>query len=388
MVPIKYNIRSLRNRWVSSLMTILGTGLVVWASVLAFGLADGLDHTLAISGDPLDLIVMRKGATSETNSIISESTAREIDTLAGVATDAAGNKLYSSELVVVVNTPRRGEQAGSANLIVRGVPPVGKQVRTGFRIVEGRENKPGLREAITSRTMARRFVGAGLGEKLDIFDAPFEIVGIFEAGGSASESEVWTDLEVLAQATKREGVRSALQIRVNSPDDAATLMNRIENDEQFGLKAVTEPQYFLDQAQAGMAIKIVGRTIAIVLTIGAMFAVANTMYAAVASRAREIGTLRAVGFSRRTVLASFLLESLLLCLAGGAVGCLGALPLNGLSTGTANWATFSELTFSFRFGPAVLAQAVLLAVLMGVIGGLFPAIRATRMKIVDALREI
>jgi putative ABC transport system permease protein len=165
------------------------------------------------------------------------------------------------------------------------------------------------------------------------------------------------------------------------------LIDRIENDEQFSLKVVDEPSYFADQMSSSLAIKIVGYFIAGFLTIGAMFAAANTMYAAVASRAREIGTLRAIGFRRRSILFSFLLESLLLCLAGGILGCLATLPFNGLSTGTANWATFSEITFSFRFGPEVLIQGIMLAVTMGLLGGLFPAIRAVRMNIVSALRE-
>jgi len=389
VVPIKYNIRSIRARWVSSLMTVIGTGLVVWASVLAFGLSEGLNHTLEVSGEPSDLIIMRKGSTAETNSSVSESVAREIETLAGIAVNAEGAKLCSPELVVLDNVPRRGNGAGNANMMVRGVTPVAKELRGGFKIVEGRENRPGVREAITSRSMAKRFVGAGLGEQLYAIDSePFLIVGLFEAGQGATESEVWSDIEVVAQAAKRTGVRSSIQLRTNNPTDAAALTDRIKNDEQFGLDAISEPAYFAEQANSGMALKIVGRTIAIILTIGAMFAVANTMYAAVASRAREIGTLRAVGFGRMPVLLSFLLESILLCVAGGVLGCLGVLPLNGLSTGTANWQTFSELTFAFRFGPMVLAQALLLALFMGTAGGLFPAIRATRLKIVDALREI
>lgn len=387
MVPIKYNIRSLRSRWVSSMMTVLGTGLVVWASVLSFGLADGLNHTLEVSGEKLDIIVMRKGSTAETNSTVSEAVSREIDALSGIATNADGAKLCSPELVVLDNVPRRGDN-GRANMMIRGVSPVAKYLRKDFKIVEGRENRPGVREAITSRSMARRFEGAGLGEELEAIDGKFLIVGLFEAGQGATESEVWADIDVVAQASKREGARSSIQIRANNPSDATRLIDRIKNDPQFGLDAITETAYFAEQANSGMALKIVGRTIAIILTIGAMFAVANTMYAAVASRAREIGTLRAVGFGRTTVLVSFLLESIILCLAGGVLGCLGVLPLNGISTGTANWQTFSELTFAFRFGPVVLIQALLLALFMGAAGGLFPAIRATRLKIVDALREI
>jgi putative ABC transport system permease protein len=387
LIPVKYNIRSLRTRWVSSLMTILGTALVVWAVVLTFGLADGLDHTLAVSGEPLDLIIMRKGATAETNSIVNEAAAREMAALPGIASDAVGEMLCSPELVVVVNTPRRGD-TGSGNMILRGVTPAAQQVRTGFQIVEGRENRPGLREAITSKQMARRFEGAGLNEELDVFGNNFTIVGLFEAGHSATESEVWTDLEVLAQTTRRVGIRSSIQIRANSADDAQSLSDRIASDEQFGLAALSEPEYYAEQAKSSRAIKVVGVFIAVVLSVGAVFAVANTMYGAVASRAREIGTLRALGFGRRTILVSFMLESLALCLAGGALGCLAALPLNGMSTGTANWVTFSELAFTFRFGPWVQVLALLLVAVVGTMGGLFPALRATRMKIVDALREI
>jgi putative ABC transport system permease protein len=366
---------------------VLGTGLVVWASVLAFGLADGLNHTLEISGEPLDLIVMRKGSTSETGSSVDESASREIESLAGIATNAQGIKLCSPELVVLDNVPRR-DNNGNANMMIRGVTPIAKELRSGFKIVEGRENRPGVREAIVSRAMARRFAGAGLNEELSAIDGTFLIVGLFEAGQGATESEVWSDIDVVSQAAKRTGVRSSIQLRANNPTDAAALTDRITNDPQFGLDVVTEPAYFADQAKSGMGLKVVGRTIAFILTIGAMFAVANTMYAAVASRAREIGTLRAVGFGRMTVLVSFLLESILLCLAGGVLGCLGVLPLNGISTGTMNQTTFSELTFAFRFGPLVLAEALALALFMGTAGGLFPAIRATRLKIVDALREI
>ena len=276
MIPVKYNVRSLRTRWVSSSMTVLGTGLVVWASVLAFGLADGLDHTLEVSGEPLDLIVMRKGATAETNSIINESAAREMAALGGIASDAAGDSLCSPELVVVVNTARRGDN-GSGNMILRGVTPAAQQVRTGFQIVEGRENKPGVREAITSRQMARRFEGAGLNEELDVFGSMFTIVGLFEAGHSATESEVWTDLEVLAQTSqaRRRPVVDLQILRANSADDAQALVDRIASDEQFGLAALSEPEYFAEQAKSSRAIKVVGVFIAVVLSIGAVFAVAQ-----------------------------------------------------------------------------------------------------------------
>lgn len=387
MVPLKYTLRSLRARWVTSLMTVFGAALVVWATALAFGLAAGLDHTLEVSGGPLDLLALRKGSTAETASGIDENVAKQIAALPGIATDQDGRVLCSPELVVVANTTRRAD-ASRTNLILRGVTPVARELRPGFKIVAGRDLKPGLREAITSRSVARRFTGAALGEELEILDSKFLIVGLFDASDSAAESEVWCDLEVLSQVSHRTGSVSSVQLQAASSAALAELKSTLVNDEQFDLKAITEREYYADQAVAGVAIKLVGRVIALFLTIGAMFAVANTMFGAVAARAREIGTLRALGFSRRSVMGSFLLESIALALAGGALGCLGTLPVNGLSTGTANWVTFSELTFSFRFGPAVLLQGAALAMLMGVIGGIFPALRAVRMKIVDALREI
>lgn len=386
-VPLKYNLRSLRARWVTSLMTVFGAALVVWASVLAFGLAAGLDHTLDVSGDPLDLVILRKGATSETSSIIEEPRAKEIALLAGVAHDENAVPLYSPELVVVVNKSRRAN-AGNTNLIIRGVTPMAKRLRTAFHIVEGREPTPGKLEVMTSRSIAARFEGAGLNETIEIWDQKFRIVGLFEAGGTAAESEVWTDLAILAQESKRPAVLSSVQVRAASPNAMKALKRKLAEDEQFGFKAVTETEYYDEQRIAGLAIKIVGQLISFFLTLGAMFAVANTMFGAVASRGREIGTLRSLGFSKTDILVSFLLESMLLCLAGGLIGCLAARALNGLSTGTANWQTFSEITFSFQFGPMVLLQGVALALGMGLVGGLLPAIRSSQMKIVDALREI
>jgi putative ABC transport system permease protein len=251
---------------------------------------------------------------------------------------------------------------------------------------------PGLREAIVSEAMSERFQGLGLGEEFVAQGASFKVVGIFTAGGGAVESEIWTDQNVLAQVTNRTGAMSSMQLRAASKADQEKIINRIKADEQIDLNAMTEEQYFADQAAQSGLIKIVGGMIAFFLTIGAMFAVANTMYGAIASRSREIGTLRALGFGRFSILLAFLLESLLLCLLGALLGCVGALALQfftgGLRTGTMNPGTFTELAFSFDFGPRVLAQGAILAIVMGLIGGLLPAIRAVRMKVVNALREV
>lgn len=386
MIPVKYNVRNLRVRWVTTLMTLVGTGLVVWATVLTFGLSDGLEHALRISGDPLDLIVLRKGTTEETSSNIDQKVAKEIANLDGIAQDTSGNPLCSAEYVTILTKPRRNN-GGTVNLIVRGLQQEGRALRPGFKIARGRDIRPGVNEAITSEQMAKRFENLGLGEKLEINKVHFEIVGYFEAAGSAAESEVWTDLRDLTAARRTPEALSAVNLRAQNEEAKQALLKRIRDDEQFKLDAFDEPQYYERQMTASIAIKFIGITLAGFLTMGAMFAAANTMYAAVSSRGREIGALRAIGFSRSSILISFLFESVLLCLLGGVLGCLATLPFNGISTGTGNWSTFSEITFAFRFGPNVLARGVVMALAMGLVGGLFPAIRAVRIPIITALRE-
>jgi putative ABC transport system permease protein len=235
--------------------------------------------------------------------------------------------------------------------------------------------------------MAQRFENLALGEKFEINQVNFEVVGYFEAGGGAAESEVWTDLRDLTTARRTPEAISIVTLRARDEAAKQTLIKRIRDDQQLKLNAISETEYYESQMEWSVLVKWVGIAIAIFLTLGAMFAAANTMFAAVASRAREIGALRAIGFRRRSILASFLFESVLLCLLGGLLGCLATLPFNGLSTGTNNWATFSEITFEFRFGPWVLLRGVIMALTMGLLGGLFPAIRAVRMPIIAALRE-
>lgn len=386
MIPAKYNIRNLRVRWVTTLMTVFATAFVVASMVLAFGLAEGVEHALRISGDELDLIVLRKGSQDEASSGIEQRLARQVATLDGIARDTDGQPMCSVEYITILTKPRRGN-GGTTNIIVRGLEQPGRALRPGFRIVDGRDIKPGLNELITSRRMADRFQNLRLREKLEINQVDFTVVGYFEADGSAAESEVWTDLRDLTSARRTPGAVSLVNLRAAGPSAKAALIKRIQDDEQFNLKVIDEKQYYEEQMTASLAWRIIAYVIAAFLTVGAMFAAANTMYAAVASRAREIGTLRAIGFRRRSILTSFLLESVLLCLMGGALGCLATLPFNGLSSGTANWATFSEITYSFRFGPRVLMQGLVMALTMGVLGGIFPAVRAVRLNIVSALRE-
>jgi putative ABC transport system permease protein len=387
MMLLKYSFRNLLVRRGTTMLTTVTIGLVVWASVLTFGLADGLKQALLISGEPLDLIVLRKGSQDEVSSSIERQVAAELATLEGIARDPSGQPLCSVEFVTILTKPRRN-QGGTTNLIVRGLNEVGRKMRPDFQIAAGRDLTPGRNEAITSRRMAERFENCAIGEKLTINEVPFDVVGYFEAGGSAAESEVWTALADVTAARRTQGAISSANLRARDANAKETLTRRIQEDEQFNLKVVDEKKYYEDQMTAAIAIQVAGSFIAVFLSVGACFAAANTMYGAVASRAREIGTLRALGFRRHTILATFILESVAICLAGGVLGCLGTLPFNGLSTGTANWATFSEITFAFQFGPNVLLRGILMALVMGTLGGMFPAARAVRLDIIKALREL
>jgi putative ABC transport system permease protein len=372
----------------TTLMTALGIALVVFASVLSFGLADGLERAVLISADPLDVVCLRKGALDEVASSFDKATADRVRTLQGLAYAETGEPLVSPEYVVTLMKPRRGDDAGVTNLMVRGLLPVGWQLRPGFRIVEGRQPQAGVNEAIVSRQIAERFQNTRLGEKLAVGNTEFAIVGYFEANGCAAESEVWTDLRDLTSVRKVPSIVSSVCLRARDAAAQAEAIRVLKEDQQFGLKALTEEEFFKEQLVSAQVVKGLAGFIAMFLIVGAMFAAANTMFAAVAGRAREIGTLRAIGFSRSSVLFSFMLESVLLCLLGGVLGCLWAKCVDGYSTGMASFQTFSEVAFAFHFGWAVLVQGFLMAVAMGLVGGLMPAVRALRLNVVQALREV
>jgi putative ABC transport system permease protein len=388
VIPLKYTLRNLQARWMTTLMTALGIGLVVFASVLSFGLAEGLERALLISADPLDVVCLRKGALDEVSSSLDRATADRVRSVEGVAIGASGEPLVSPEYVITLMKPRRGVDSGVTNVMVRGLLPVGWQLRPGFRIVDGRQPQSGVNEAIVSRRIAERFQNTRIGEKFTIQNTQFAIVGYFEANGCAAESEVWTNLHDLTAVRKVPGAVSTVCLRARDAPAQAELIRLLKEDQQFGFKALTEEEFFKEQLMSAQVVKGLAGFIAMFLIVGAMFAAANTMYAAVAARAREIGTLRALGFSRRSVLFSFMLESVVLCLLGGVAGCLAAIPFDGYSTGMASFQTFSEVAFAFRFGPTVLMQGFLMALAMGLVGGLMPAVRALRLNVIQALREV
>jgi putative ABC transport system permease protein len=387
MIPFKYNFRNLRVRWVTTLMTVLGTAAVVWCSCILFGMVEGLQHSLQVSGDPLDLIVLRKGSTSETGGAYDLVKAEQIATLDGIAHDTEGHPLVALE---IVNIPIAERIDGThTNLIVRGVDPASQKLRPQFTIVQGRDFVPGRDECIASQSIARRFKGASVGGLLRVGDnEAYRVVGVFTAGGSAAESEVWVDRKDLERHSAYSGYVSVVQLRASSGSDLARLKHTIENDTRFMLTAQPEPEFFRKQERSGIFLKVFGSIIAVLLTLGAMFAAANTMFSAVSARSREIGTMRALGFSRFDVLASFLGESLLLCALGGLIGLVATIPLGAMTFGISNFDNFSEVTVHFRFGPLVMGVAVAMTVAMGLFGGLFPALRAVNLDVIRALREL
>jgi putative ABC transport system permease protein len=387
MIPLKYNTRNLRMRWVSTLMTVLATGGVVWSSCLLFGLVAGLQHSLNVSGDPLDLIVIRKGSTGETDGGFDADKAQELLTVPGIARDANGQPLAALELLHVPLAQRKnGERT---NLTVRGVDPPSAALRPAFTMTAGRMFNPGVGECIVGQNLSQRFKNAQLGSQLRLGEKEaYRVVGTFTAGGSAAESEVWVDRKVLERNVAREGTISCVQMRAASAGEREAMRKLIENDARFKLQALRETDYFASQTEQSLFLKVSGTIIAVLLTVGAMFAAANTMFAAVTSRTREIGTLRALGFSRPSILMCFLGESLLLCTLGGIVGLLATLPLSFLTFGTINTNTFAESTFSFRLDGLVVAVALIMTLAMGLFGGLFPAIRAVRLNVINALREL
>ncbi len=387
MIPLKYNIRNLKVRRVSTVMTVLGTGLIVWSSCILFGLVDGLEHSQSVSGDPLDLIVLRKGSSNENTGGFEWSKAEDLKTLPETARGELGRPLVASELVHI--RPAERADGTYANMIMRGVEPASRALRPAFTITEGRDFVPGRGECIVSRGLSGRFKDATIGGLLKVSEKePFRVVGLFSAGGSVAESEVWVDIHDLARTINRVGTVSCVQLRTASAAALDRIKKTVDDDAQFRLVAVRESDYFAAQSLESLYLKTAGTLIAVFLSIGAMFAAANTMYAAVSARTREIGTLRALGFPRRDILVSFLGESVLLCTLGGALGLLATIPMSALTFGTLNSNTFAEVIVSFRFGPLVMTVAALMTLAMGVFGGLFPALRAVRLDVIRALREL
>jgi putative ABC transport system permease protein len=383
-LPLKYNIRNIIVRKGSTLATAFTIGLTVAVFLMVMALARGIDLTLSSSGEPLNMIVLREGSTAELNSSVTRENFNDLMYLDGI--EREGDKpLATAELITLIYKPRKGMTQGS-NVMVRGVGPMSFKLRSGFQTVAGRLFQPGMTEAVVSKRIAERFQGLDIGDRFRIQTTDYTVVGLFDSAGKAFESEIWVDNNSLQSTTKRETYSSVL-LRVKDQNALAALSKRITDDQKLHLKAVSERIFYEDQqGTASGALKGLAVFISFIMAVGAGFAGMNTMYAAVARRTKEIGTLRVLGFSRFSILVAFLLESLAIALIGAAIGILLALPLNFISTGTSNWVTFSEIAFNFRVTTDLMLFALLFGGIIGLVGSLLPSIRASRFKIVDALR--
>src|SRR5215469_6221551 len=382
-IPIRYNIRNLRLRKGLTIMTALGIALTVTTAVFIMALLAGLQRAFVTSGNPLNVMVVRKGSTSELTGPFPSEDFGTLKTLPGIAKDSHGEPMISGETVVVIVLPR-ADNSGEVNVSVRGMMPDGLELRSGVKLVQGRWFTPGQREVVVSESIHRRFKDANLGDTLSFGKGKWSVVGIFDAGGSAYESEVWGDVNQMNSDFDRQGVYSSAYLRATDAMAADALKHRVSDDQRLKLDGMLETEYYASQTSSGNVIRFIGWLVAAIMAIGSSFAAMNTMYAAVAYRGREIATLRVIGFSRPSILTSFVLESLMLSLLGAAIGIILMLPFNGMQTGTSNQVTFSEVVFTLRITWIVAGTAVAFALLMGLVGGLAPAWHAARQNILNA----
>jgi ABC-type antimicrobial peptide transport system permease subunit len=384
-VPLGYIARNLVARRLTTTLTAGGMALVVYVFATVLMLSAGLQRTLVATGQDDNVVVIRRSSQTEVQSGIARSQAAIVESLPQIATGADGQPLVSKEPVVLINLPKRAS-GKPANVVIRGVTPAGLALRPQVRIVEGRMFRPGTAEVIAGRSIADGFQGAGLGETLRFASRDWRVVGVFDAGRTAFDSEIWGDAEQMLQAFRRTGYSSML-FRLTDPDRFDEVKAAIENDPRLTLEAKREKRFYAEQSEAlSRFISYLGTSISIIFSIGAVIGAAITMYASVASRTNEIGTLRALGFSRAAILVAFLGEALLLGLMGGVAGVVAASAMQALSISTTNFQTFAEIAFSFTLTPGIVAASLVFALAMGFIGGFLPAARAARMKIVDALR--
>jgi putative ABC transport system permease protein len=386
-LPLYYNIRNVRVRWQVTLLAIGGIALVVAVFGVLMSMSEGFKAALRSTGRPDNAIVVQRGSASELTSGIPLQDRNMIVVDHRVARDAGGEPLASWEWVVVIGLPKKADGLPT-NVTLRAVTPRGFDVRGGIEVVEGRRFTPGLDEVIVGRKLLDRIQGLALGGAVKYQQKRFRIVGLFTSKGGAFESEIWGDFDTFGAIFQRGSGCNSLVLRMKDPATIPELDRWIRAQPQMQLQALPERKYYEDQAgPLARALQGLASFVAFIMGVGAVFGAINTMYAIVAARTREIGTLRALGFSRRAILASFLIESVILALIGGAIGCLLAFPMNGFSTGTGQTQSFSEIAFSFRITPAILAAGMAFAVVMGIVGGLLPALRGARLPITSALRE-
>jgi len=388
-VPLVYSLRSVRARWASNLVAVLGIAGVVAVFVAMLAMARGFQRTLVQSGSDRNAIVLRGGATTEMVSVVMLDQLKVIEDAPGIAHGTDGRPLVSGEIVVVTAFHHKASDS-DALAQVRGVTDRAPRVHGGVRVVQGRFLNPGTAELVVGKNAADMYSGFTLGARPTFGGRTWEVVGIQDSGGSVFDSEVWADAAVLSQTYHRPyGVFSSVTVRLESPGSLGALRAALTADPRLTVQVDSEVEYYAKQSRMlSTLIRVLGFLVAAIMGIGAVFGAFNTMYSAVSSRAREVATLRALGFSGTSVVIAFLAEALILALAGGLAGCLAAWPLNGLTTSTLNWQSFSQMAFDFRVTPDILFAGVLFALFMGLVGGLLPALRAARLPVATALREL
>jgi len=387
-LPLVYNLESVRARWTSTVVAVLGIAGSVGVFVAMLALAKGFQAALVSAGSEENAMVRRAGATSEMDSAI---TIEQLDVIeeAGEVQRAAGGAMVSPEVVVVAALPLK-KSGTDANVQVRGVTLRALEVHDKVKIVEGRFFTPGLLELVVGKNAKDAYRGVAVGDGVKLGGAVWAVVGSFDAGGSAFDSEIWCDANLLNSTYQRPaGIHQSVTARLSSPGALEGLQRRFAADPRMRVRVERETEYYLKASQMMTTfIRVLGSLVALVMALGAVFAALNTMYSAVAERSREIATIRALGFGAGAVIVSFVIEAMLVAGVGGVIGCLAALPLNGLVTQTMNFQTFSHLSFAFRVTPAVMGMGLLFGLFMGLVGGLPPAIRAARLPVAEALRDL
>lgn len=384
-IPVSYSFRNLWTRRLTTVLTASGMALVVFVFAATLMLAEGLKKTLISTGSPDNAVVIRKSAVSEVQSGVERHQAAIVESQPEVAIGPNGRRLLAKELVVLINLPKRGNSKPS-NVVIRGVSEASLLLRPQVRLAEGRMPRPGSTEVIAGASIARRFQRCGLGETLRFGQRDWTVVGIMDAGSTGFSSEIWGDVDQLMQSFRRP-VYSSVLFRLRDPAEFQRFRERIEGDPRMTVEAKRETRYYEDQSEAmATFLRILGIALTIVFSLGAVIGAMITMYAAVANRITEIGTLRALGFQRGSILAAFIMEALFLGLIGGVAGIFAASFMQLITISTMNWQSFAELAFSFSLTPGIIGAGLLFSLVMGLVGGVLPAFRAARMKIVDALR--
>jgi ABC-type lipoprotein release transport system permease subunit len=386
-IPLSYNARSLLQRPTSTALTALGIALVVAVFIGMLALANGFRAALTRTGSDQNVLVLRRGADSELSSGLDRQSAEILASSPQIATGADGKPMVSPEVYVLIPLPRAGaDTTALANVVVRGVSAAAWTVRNNLHIEAGRKPESGKAEICVGKKMAGRFDHTAVGDKLHFAGRDWNVVCRFSAGGSAFESEIWGENEQFMPVFRGEAFQS-VTFRLKDPAAFDEVKRALEGDRRLTVDVHRESEFYTQQSQLlGRILQILALMITSIMAIGAIFGAINTMYAAVASRSHEIAVLLTLGFHPRSVLASFLVESALIAIIGGVIGALLALPVNGMVTSTTNWASFSEIAFSFRITPVLLLAGLIFAVVMGLAGGFFPAWRAARMQVVEALR--